>query len=64
MAGVSLFLIEVKLIVLRERGRGSGGTTLFQRAMTRRGSHVNYPLRRDETFRVVHGLWEKGARLC
>lgn len=47
----------------RGEGRGSG-TTLFQRAMTRRGSHVNYPLRRDETFRVVHGLRDKEVRLC
>lgn len=64
MAEVSLFLIEVKLTVLREGGRESGGTILFQRAMTRRDSHVNYSLRRDETFRVVHGLREKGVRLC
>lgn len=45
------------------KGRSSG-TSVFQRAMTRRGSHVNYPLRRDETFCVVHWLQEKRARLC
>ena len=50
---VSLFLIEAKLTI----SSGYAGKRLYPSTMTRRGMprprHVNYPLRRDETFRVL-----------